>query len=156
MTLHDTAVTAHDFLEQTGLKPTLNRILVLKAIVEAHGAPTAREVFETVTSEHDLNRVTVYRILDLLAEKGAVNRVSCGDRAHHFCVGRRHSHFLCTGCGEVRCIDNKTLHFDAEAVSHSLPMEISNVSLNLEGLCDKCSRARRPVPAPNRRREPLS
>jgi len=139
MTLHTTAGTIRKRLERTGLKPTLNRILVLKAIIEADAAPTARDVFEAVAREHDLNRVTVYRILDLLSEKGAVNRVSCGDRVQHFCVGRQHSHFLCTDCGEVKCIDNRSLHFDADSVSHSLPMAISNVSLHLEGVCDKCS-----------------
>lgn len=138
MSLLDASETAHAFLEKAGLKPTLNRILVIQTILDSDTALTAREVFEAVAHEHDLNRVTVYRILDQLSEKDAVNRVSCGDRVQHFCVGRHHSHFRCTGCGEVQCIDNEALRFDEEKLNHSLPMSVSNISLQLEGLCGKC------------------
>jgi len=139
MSLQNASELAREYLQKAELKPTLNRILVLRAIVESDKALTAREVFEAVAREHALNRVTVYRILDQLSEKRAVNRVSCGDRAQHFCVGRNHSHFRCTGCGEVQCIDNKQLHFDEGRLNHSLPMAVSNVTLHLEGICDKCS-----------------
>ncbi|WP_207261926.1 Fur family transcriptional regulator [Desulfovibrio sp. Huiquan2017] len=141
MTLHDTAGAAREFLEQTGLEPTLNRILVLSAVVAHHRPVTAGEVHAEVLREHKLNRVTVYRILDLLAEKGAINRFNSGERAQHYCVGRNHSHFHCTACGRVRCIANEDLHFDESAVADALNLAVSHVDLHLEGLCPDCARA---------------
>ena len=136
------AEAARDFLDKTGLEPTLNRILVLSTLTKGGHAQTAREVYETVSRAHRLNRVTVYRILDLLAEKGIVNRVSFGEGACHFCVGDHHSHFHCTGCDEVLCLDDDALRFDERTVGRGLPLEIRSVDLHLEGLCDKCRRAR--------------
>jgi len=140
MTLHDTAETARDFLEQTGLEPTLNRILVLSAVAAGQRPMTAAEVLAEILREHRINRVTVYRILDLLAEKGAVNRFSSNERAQHYCVGRDHSHFHCTSCGRVQCIANEELHFDETAVANALNLAVSHVDLHLEGLCPACAR----------------
>ena len=137
--LCETAGAAREFLEQTGLEPTLNRILVLSVIADSDRPVTAREVYTAVLREHRLNRVTVYRILDLLAERRVVNRVSAGERALLFCVGSDHSHFHCTGCGQVQCIANKALHFDEGAVARSLDMAVSHIDLHLEGLCAKCA-----------------
>ena len=141
MSLHDTAGTARDFLERTGLEPTINRILVLSAVASEHRPVTASEVHAAILREHKLNRVTVYRILDLLAEKGAVNRFNSGERAQCYCVGRDHSHFHCTGCGRVQCIANQDLHFDETAVANALDLAVSHVDLHLEGLCPDCARA---------------
>jgi len=142
MPLDHAAEAARSFLEKTGLEPTLNRILVLSALTGSGHALTAREVYEAVSRTHRLNRVTVYRILDLLAEKGIVNRVSFGEGVRHFCVGGHHGHFHCTGCNEVLCIDNSALQFDANSVGRTLSLEVSSVDLHLEGLCERCRQAR--------------
>jgi Fur family ferric uptake transcriptional regulator len=140
MTKHDTAEAAREFLERTGLEPTLNRILVLSAVAAGQHPVTAAEVLAAIMPEHRINRVTVYRILDLLAEKGAVNRFSTNERVQHYCVGRDHSHFHCTGCGRVQCIANEQLHFDETAVANALNLDVSHVDLHLEGLCSACAR----------------
>jgi Fur family ferric uptake transcriptional regulator len=140
----DAHAAARSFLARTGLEPTLNRILVLSTVAGSHHPLTAREVFERILAEHRLNRVTVYRILDLLAENGAVNRINATERAVRYCArGGRwpngHSHFHCTQCGEVQCVDNDTLHFDQKALGDTLPMRISSVDLRLDGICTACS-----------------
>ena len=144
MTIPDAAATARDFLARTGLDPTLNRILVLAAVAGSDRPLTAREVFERVLAEHRLNRVTVYRILDLLAENGAVNRIGSADRAARFCAGggrwpNGHSHFHCTRCGEVQCVDNDALHIDARTLNAALPMHINAIDLRLDGICANCT-----------------
>ncbi|MCJ2164317.1 MULTISPECIES: Fur family transcriptional regulator [unclassified Pseudodesulfovibrio] len=142
MTVQSPAGAARKFLERTGLEPTLNRILVLSAVADSRYPLTAREVYTTVLREHRLNRVTVYRILDLLAENGVVNRISSGERALHFCVGADHSHFHCTRCGKVQCVANTLLQFDEKAVARALGMTVSSIDLHLEGLCAECEGSR--------------
>jgi Fur family ferric uptake transcriptional regulator len=144
MTVSDATATARDFLARTGLDPTLNRILVLAAVAGSDRPLTAREVFERVLAEHRINRVTVYRILDLLAENGAVNRISSADRAARFCAGggrwpNGHSHFHCTRCGEVQCVDNAALHIDANTLKAALPMHVNAIDLRLDGICANCT-----------------
>jgi Fur family ferric uptake transcriptional regulator len=144
MTVSDATATARDFLARTGLDPTLNRILVLAAVAGSDRPLTAREVFERVLAEHRINRVTVYRILDLLAENGAVNRISSADRAARFCAGggrwpNGHSHFHCTRCGEVQCVDNDALHIDTKTLKAALPMHINAIDLRLDGICANCT-----------------
>lgn len=141
MAQRETGGGPREFLERTGIDPTLNRILVWSAVASAGGPVTAAEVHARASREHRLNRVTVYRILDLLAERGAVNRINAGERALRYCVGDGHSHFHCTGCGEVRCIANEALHFDETSVANALDFTVSHIDLHLEGLCPKCSRA---------------
>ena len=145
MPLDNAAEAARTFLGKTGLEPTLNRILVLSALTGSDHALTAREVFDAVLLTHRLNRVTVYRILDLLTENGVVNRVSFGEGVRRFCVGGHHSHFHCTGCDEVLCIDNSALQFDENSVGRTLPLKVSSVDLHLEGLCEKCRQANKPA-----------
>jgi len=142
----DTGNAARAFLTRTGLEPTLNRILVYSAVADSGRPLTAREILDRVLGDHHINRVTVYRILDLLADSGAVNRIAPVDGAARYCArGGRwpagHSHFHCTRCGEVRCVDNATLHLDETALGNALAMQVSSVDLRLDGICASCAEA---------------
>ncbi|MUM77984.1 transcriptional repressor [Pseudodesulfovibrio sp. F-1] len=144
----DTANAARIFLTRTGIEPTLNRILVYSAMADSDQPLTAREILDKVLADHHINRVTVYRILDLLADSGAVNRIASVDGASRFCSrGGRwpagHSHFHCTRCGEVRCVDNATLHLDETELGNALSMRVDNVDLRLDGICASCAEAAR-------------
>jgi Fur family ferric uptake transcriptional regulator len=139
---HNPRDTARTFLARTGLTPTLNRILVYSAVAESERPLTARQVLDRVLADHRVNRVTVYRILELLAGCGAVNRIPAADGAARFCARGRwphgHSHFHCTRCGEVQCVDNAALHLDSAALGDALPMHVSHVDVRLDGICAAC------------------
>lgn len=131
-------------LEGYGLEPTLNRFLVLSALDDSRCPMTAKEVLEATLVNHKVNRVTIYRILDLLVDKGVIHRVSTDDRAASYCFRESdwvhgHSHFHCTVCGKVQCIDNHTLNIDEDALLANLPMRVSQIDLRLDGVCEECS-----------------
>ena len=139
------AHSAVDALAKVDLEPTSNRLAVLDVFWENATALTAADVFEAVLESHKMNRVTLYRILDLLEEKGVLNRTSSGERAARYCLERTgwpkgHSHIHCTKCGEVRCIDNEQLHFDASALSGAVGWRVDHVELRLDGVCPDCSK----------------
>jgi len=143
----DTFEQAREHLRRNGQDPTLNRILVLCALAESDHPLTARQVHERVLAEHKLNKVTVYRILDLFADTGVANRISSGDRSFLYCArpGRwrqGHIHFHCTSCGQVQCLDKEGLPFDANALADALPMDVENIELRLDGICLKCKAGR--------------
>ena len=130
---------ARQRLESASLRPITNRVVVLAVVMESGHAVSARKVLEAVVLRRRMNRVTVYRILDLLFENDVINRISSGEQGHLYCVGRDHSHFHCTSCGVVQCVDNVTLHFNQDAVVNAVPMSVQRVDLHLEGMCSHCA-----------------
>ena len=145
MIMNDTDARLYALLEERGVEPTLNRLLVLAALDDSRHPLTAKKMLDDILASHKVNRVTVYRILDLLVEKGVINRVSTGERAVSYCVRdsgwvHGHSHFHCTSCGKVQCIDNHTLKIDEDALLEKLPMRVSNIDLRFDGICEACSR----------------
>jgi len=136
-------VSAQDMLKRCGMDPTLNRILVLSVLAGSDHPMTVKDVFEHVRHEHKLNRVTVYRILDLFADRGVVNKISSGERSFCYCArpGRwphGHCHFHCICCGEVRCLDQNLVVIDEVELRKRLPMDIHSIELRLDGVCAAC------------------
>ena len=133
-------------LEQAGLEPTLNRVLVLTELRNSERPLTAKEAYERVLARHRLNRVTVYRILDLFAEKGVVRRIHSGERSLHYCCRESswphgHCHFHCLRCGAVQCLDAGRLPISEEALEAALPIAagvVSNIELRFDGVCPAC------------------
>ena len=133
---------ARKTLEFHSLDPTLNRLLVLAALQGDDHPLSAREVFERVMARHRLNRVTVYRILDLFARQGVASKISVGERGFRYCASSerrpgRHVHFHCLRCGEVQCVSHRAAAL-AEELAQSLPLDIRNIELRLDGICDRC------------------
>ncbi len=64
-----------DLIEAQGLDPTPNRVRIMEVIGNNPSPIRAQEIFTTVRRTAEINRVTVYRILDLLVEKGLVARL---------------------------------------------------------------------------------
>lgn len=132
-----------EMLRKVGLKRTPIRVAVLRHLDEIEHAlsqPALEEAFENRE-----NRVTIYRVLRDLEEKGLIHRVfdisgtakfaicqhnSCSAHAHH----DEHIHFNCTVCNNVYCLDTLTLP--------SLPMpdgfELATVNLSATGICKNC------------------
>ena len=143
MSLPDSLFQARETIAGCGLDPTLNRLLVFSTLFASDHPLTAREVYEDLCREYKLNRVTVYRILDLFAGKGVVSKISSGERSFCYCArfGRwpaGHCHFHCIRCGRVECIDTNLLALDEEAVKNRLGMDVQHIELRLDGVCTAC------------------
>ena len=68
-------------LKGSDLGYTPNRHRVLEVVGNNNGPLSAQQIFYTLSRTNSINRVTVYRILDLLVEKGIVERISGGGRS---------------------------------------------------------------------------
>jgi hypothetical protein len=68
-------------LDSVGLDPTPGRVRVLEVVGNNSAPVSAQDIFATVSRSANINRVTVYRILDVLVEKGLVERLSGGRRS---------------------------------------------------------------------------
>lgn len=130
-------------LTSGGLEPTPHRQRVLEAI-GANSAPlSAQDIFRTLSRTAGIDRVTVYRILDALASKGLVERLSSGGRSRVYGMAPNknhpaHPHFHCRTCGKMQCLQPASLKVDLRAIKRSFGGEIQGVEIRVDGTCRNC------------------
>jgi len=130
-------------LERGGLAPTPNRLKILEVVGNNNSPLNAQEIFEILIRNNKINRVTVYRILDLLVEKGIVKRLSGGGRSFHYGLApndnhQPHPHFYCKQCGNMECLSPQSLTLDMEPLNLTFPGMIDDVEVCLDGTCKNC------------------
>jgi Fur family ferric uptake transcriptional regulator len=130
-------------LEQAGLTATDNRLKVLE-VIGANASPlNVREIFNTLNRSSNINRVTIYRILDLLVENGIVDRLSGGGRSFYYGLAPNehhhpHPHFYCKSCGNMECLNPESLPLDMAPLRRTYPGSVENVEVRVDGVCKNC------------------
>lgn len=133
---------AAELLEHGGVAATENRLLVVRALSGADHPQTPLELLAQLAGR--MNRVTLYRILELLVKRGVVARHNAGERAFRYCLGQGmhgHSHFHCTRCGATQCLDSKLLEPGLSRILSGLPMRVEMAEVTLGGVCEGCQSA---------------
>lgn len=147
------AITA--MLKEAGIEPTPNRIMVLTRLEERPAALTAGEILRYVRARRALNKVTLYRILELFVERGLALKHSSGDRAFRYCLGGKrsgaaHCHAYCRLCGRMECVPAAEAAPSLGGLTQSLLADVESVEIRIDGVCGRCleSRGRERVDAP--------
>jgi Fur family ferric uptake transcriptional regulator len=130
-------------LETSGLGHTTNRHRVLEVIGNNSTPLSVQQIFDTLTRTDNINRVTVYRILNLLVEKGLVNRISGGGRSFVYGLAPNenhpaHPHFYCKACGNLECLNPQSLGVDLQSMQRTFAGVIENVEVRVDGVCKNC------------------
>lgn len=136
-----TAATSHIVaeLDAHGVKPSAQRLLILRRLMEHRTHPTVDEIHSALREEHPtLSRTTVYNTLKLFADAGLIRCIetSLGEGVRWDYSEGDHAHFICTRCG---CVSD--IEFDPRASSFPLPpggYRVSSVSLSYKGVCPDC------------------
>ncbi|SKA96470.1 Fur family transcriptional regulator, ferric uptake regulator [Paucidesulfovibrio gracilis DSM 16080] len=128
---------SHATLRQAGVDPTARRVMVYEAVARAEGAVSAPDLLGTLCAH--MNKVTLYRILDLLVEHGVVARHTGPERTAHYCLGRGHGHFHCTHCGRCICLRLEDAHLERLVGPELTGLgRVEDVELRVEGICSDC------------------
>lgn len=130
-------------LKSSGLGYTPNRLKVLQAVGRNSAPASAQEIFAALRRTSRINRVTVYRILDLLVENGLVERLNGGGRTFFYGLAPserhpRHAHFYCKICGRLVCLSPESLQLDGVALRGKLPGRIEGLQIRVDGVCRDC------------------
>ena len=143
---------ARRLVKESGGRNTEARRNVLACLIAAGRALSHAEI-EAELASTDLDRVTLYRVLEWLVEQSLAHRVgglSGFDRAMRFAFSRpehrsAHAHFQCVQCGSTMCLD------DVAVPSLPVPggIELQGIELAAFGYCAVCSVANRSMPAGN-------
>lgn len=113
---------------------------VFNCIKQTKTHPTAEEIYMNLKLKNpNISRGTVYRNLNLLVEKGLVNKISNSgtpDKFDYVCTP--HSHAICKVCGKV--FDFKVLLDDktSNAIKAQTELEEFSNEFTIYGICKSC------------------
>ncbi len=124
-------------LQAARLRLTPARRQVLTLLLAAEQALTHTQIAERL--QPSLDRVTLYRTLEFLAEQGLAHKLIGPDRVSRFNAApesQAHPHFHCTRCGQLFCLANLTI-----LPTFSLPpgFDLEQTEITLRGRCAQCS-----------------
>jgi Fur family ferric uptake transcriptional regulator len=129
-------------LKAKGLKLTPQRILIADIIHGAKGHLTAEDIIERARAKMPgVNKSTVYRTLELLAETGCVFKSELGDQIiyHHADEGHHH-HLVCRECGKTVECDEDLLAPMAKSLKNKYSFNIDFNHLIMSGVCKDCQK----------------
>ncbi len=131
---------------QKGVPLTVQRRMVMEALLNHTDHPTVDEVFAEVKNRiPGISRTTVYRVLETLVQLGFARKT------HHFNTAARfdgntehHDHLVCLGCGEVADFEDDRFHPVRLPETQCTGFEITDYSVYFEGLCAACRKSSSP------------
>lgn len=132
-----------NILTDRGIKPTANRILVMKELMKASNPVNLADL--EVLLEFSMDKASIFRVLELFAEKDVVHVIEDGSRSlkYELChsgdkhsIADQHAHFYCEHCKETYCIEA------ARVPMIDIPDGFIPHSINymVKGICPKCSK----------------
>lgn len=139
MTVNGTLESARERIRATGERLTAPRVRVLEALLAARAARSHQDI-EKALGAARIDRVTLYRVLEWLVNKGLAHRIAGSDRIWRFSIAGEahpsHAHFQCSHCGKVLCLDEPS----ARRIALQLPRGCrpERVELTVTGLCADC------------------
>ena len=136
-----------ELLSAVNLEATANRVRVMEVVGNNSFPLSAKDIYKILERSSTINRVTVYRILDLLVNHGVVERISTGGRAFYYGLApndhhQPHPHFYCKNCGQMDCLSPKSLNVDIEPLWKNFPGRIDKVEVRIDGICKNCENSR--------------
>jgi len=127
-------------LTDKNIRVTKNKIKLLKYLIDKSGPVTAVEIIDNFSKVSNLNKSTVYRIMDEFSEKKIVFKYLTENGEYMYCFGKRgaesHVHLLCDRCGEYYC---KNISLDK--ISNNFEnFKTLSVNATFHGICSNCSK----------------
>jgi Fur family transcriptional regulator, ferric uptake regulator len=146
---------AEQIILDASLRPTKARVAVLNALLNSSTALSHTDILATLQGVKEIDRVTVYRVLDWLLEHGLIHKIFSEDRAWKFqfnapkrtyqavtatpaslrMQNHGHAHLHCQRCGTVLCIHELAAHIP-QAILETY--QVSHIEISLKGICPEC------------------
>jgi Fe2+ or Zn2+ uptake regulation protein len=121
------------------MRKTIQRQMLLEAVA-ALNHPTASEVYAFIREQYpNISMGTVYRNLNLLAQKGELRILHIPDSPERFdLLTTQHYHMRCKKCGEIINIDTDYLAEIDEKISRATGVRIDHHQIFFLGVCKNC------------------
>jgi Fur family ferric uptake transcriptional regulator len=129
-------------LSRLGLRPTPARLAVLEILGAASRALRPREILTALRTRRQVNKVTVYRILEEFIRRGLLRRLALEGRGSHFELACEHHpphpHFQCRTCREVQCLEPVPLMRMWTELQGPVGNRADHIDIRVAGVCHKC------------------
>jgi len=127
------------------IRKTLARKAILD-ILEKFKKPLAVvEIIKKLKEKKILiDRVTVFRNINLLVNKGLIDKVEFNEGKYRYEIASlpHHHHLVCTSCGKIKDIKSNSLHEEIDRISktvnETLDFKIEEHKVEFFGKCIKC------------------
>lgn len=125
-----------------GVKPTSNRILVVRELQRASHPISLADLELRLDT---LDKSSIFRVLELLADKEVIHVIEDGSRSvkyeichnhGHHSISDQHVHFYCENCKETFCIEDVGI----PSVEAPSGFQVRAANYVLKGLCADCAR----------------
>lgn len=135
-----------EILRRFNLKVTPIRLQVLNVLIKSDVALSHSDITEKI-GDTSIDKVTLYRTLNVFNEKGLIHKVATEDRNWLYAImlqsnqipvtNHDHAHFVCDSCEKIFCFpissaSNKGIANVKEG------FEIREQEIRLHGLCPSC------------------
>jgi Fur family ferric uptake transcriptional regulator len=130
-------------LQRAGYRSGGARRAVIQLLGRQECCLTAQEIFDGLRAEgRGVGIASVYRILELLADQGFVQRVEIGDAITRFEPahpgGDHHHHLVCNTCGKVEAFEDEGLENALRRVERKTGYTTAGHDVLLHGACQDC------------------
>lgn len=126
-----------ELLESKGIKPSLQRIMVMKYLCEHRTHPTVDEIYsELHETMPTLSKTTIYNTLTLFEKAGAIQTITIDNNNLRFDADTKvHAHFRCKRC-------NRIFDFEINNVDAHIPssFRIDESQMYFTGICSNCNK----------------
>jgi Fur family ferric uptake transcriptional regulator len=134
---------ARAVLSEAGHKSGRARHAIIDLLAGQGCALTALEIEDGLRgSDQRVGRASVYRILELLSERGLINRLEVGDGTARYervdPGGDHHHHLVCNSCGRLVPFDDPDLERSIDRLSRRLGFRLHDHEVVLHGDCAAC------------------
>lgn len=134
---------SEQLLKRVGVEYTLYRASVLEVFRCGGKAMTPQGILSKIRKDHPIDKVTLYRILDLFVDKKLLRRLSSTQgplRYEIICEKHSpaHAHFACRICGDMECLNDLCLNDLKKNILGKRAVHHGDVDLKIEGLCSHC------------------
>lgn len=132
-----------NILNEKGVKPTSNRILVLKEIIKAPHPVSLADL--EVMLEFSMDKASIFRVLELFSKKDIVHVIEDGSRSlkYELCqsssnhsIYDQHVHFYCENCKEIYCFET----VGVPLINMPDGFHPHSVNYMIKGICPKCNK----------------
>lgn len=128
-------------IRQRGFRVTPQRQLILEAVRAGRGHSTPEQIYNRVNKKAPaLNRATVYRTLEFLAEQHLIASadVGTGGKVYEIAGNEPHHHLVCQHCGKIEQISHGVMERVFKRIEREHGFSVTTDHLALFGLCKKC------------------
>jgi Fur family ferric uptake transcriptional regulator len=142
------AIHPADLLRDFDIEATPHRLDILEILLSSPNPLRPRDILSRLQGQSGINKVTVYRNLDLLVEKRVLHRISSGERSFRYglspeVLGQPHAHFHCLQCDRLICLSPDDVRLEPIRARQGQLGRIEHVEIRLDGTCRSCLCAER-------------